>query len=207
MKLGIKIFILLYLVKFSTICWSQDFVDMDGLKINAVEGMEEYPPNEFITGISYLPFDPYYSYYGFNFAYSRYFNNKWGWQVFNYSFLFAVDKSLRSELAEEYSVTVKDIRKTSYLLSSNLRYNLSFGKSLFLKDYIRKSKTDLLFGLGTAASNFDSGFTVNVGLEFDFFLSKENSIKVTMLGMIPNDQQGLYFLHYSSVGVGLARRY
>jgi hypothetical protein len=127
-------FIQICIIFFSLNAHAQyEFQDLDGVKIKAIEEYPSIKTNEFTVGFTALPFDPYYYGYGLNLGYNRYFNKKWGWNVIDLIFVFGAEKPLTTGLVENRNVSPETIEKAEFLLMSNAKYVLSYGKSIFFR--------------------------------------------------------------------------
>ena len=184
-----------------------EYLDLEGNKVYAVEELVEPNKNDISLGLTFNPIDPYYSLLGLNLSYTRMINLTWGWNILDVNYLYAVDKNLKNELAEEYSVTTQEIRKTEYLFSSNLIYRISEGKSLFFQEYVKRSNNSILFGLGSAQTNLESYPTANFGFQSNFIISNSLSVKASFISQVPFTDSTLYFLNFSFISLGLSFGY
>ena len=158
---------------------------LDGVVVEAIELFPNFNKSEMAFGFNMMPFDAYYHGFGFSGSYTYAFNKTLSWEIFSGSYIFTVDKYLTSELAEKYSVNPKRIEKAQYVFSSNLRYVHSFGKNIFLEEYIHSYRSAFLFGLGNIATSINSRFAVHFGIHFDFFINKKYSWKIQLSDFVP----------------------
>ncbi len=151
---------------------------MDGVPIEAIEIYPNLDNQEYTFGITMFPFNPYYNGLGCSSSFSYYFSKTWAWEILSGSYIFSVDKNLVSELADKYSVSPKDIEKLRYVITSNFRYVHSFGKTIFLEQYIQSYKSTFLFGVGNVTTSFHSKIALHFGIHFDFYISEKYSWKI-----------------------------
>jgi hypothetical protein len=175
-----------------------------------IKAIEEYPSiktNEMTFGFTLLPFDPYYYGFALNFGYNRYFNKKWGWQVIDGLFIFGVEKPLTTGLVDEQGVDPLTIEKAKYLLSSNAKYVLSYGKSIFFDQFIRLSRTEAIFGIGGMTTSEQTLITLNLGVEVDFVMSEKFSWKLSVINYYPPGKDDVALFDYATIGIKSAWRF
>jgi hypothetical protein len=192
----------------------QDFEDLDGVVISA---MEEYPSvkkNELAVGFMYMPVDPYFHSMGLNTAYTRYLNKDWGWEVLNVSMVFGIEKSLLSALAEQGRKNgargyqpQNEIEQTSYILASNIKYTLSYGKSIFFDKYIRLTRTELVTGLSSISTTLNNYMAVNLGVQVDFVVSEHFSWKFEVINYFNFQKEDADLFDYGTFRLLLAWRF
>jgi hypothetical protein len=208
-----NIFKSLLLVIFSTTLFLQksfaqyEFQDLDGVKIKAIEEYPSIKTNEFTVGFTTLPFDPYYYGYALNLGYNRYFDKKWGWNVLDLLFIFGSEKPLTTGLVENEGVSPSTIEKAEFLLASNAKYVLSYGKSIFFDQYIRLTRTELIFGLGGMSTSEQTLITINTGFQLDFVMSEKFSWKVEFVNYYPPSKSDVAFLDYAAISLKSAWRF
>ncbi len=199
------------------------YEDLDGVFIKAVDNYPALKKNEFAIGAAFLPFDPYFYGIGITLAYTRYFNKRWGWEVLSGDFLFGIQTPLADEVLRVTAnagapVEPDDFEQTQFLVNSNLKYVLSYGKNIFLDKFIRLNRTELVFGLGTIgttgqiSSKGGSGETyiaVNLGFQLDFSISKTMSWKLEYMNHInlQRNNVGNNFLEFGEFKGMLAWRF
>ncbi len=184
-----------------------EFQDLDGVKIKAIEEYPSIKTNEFTVGFTALPFDPYYYGYGLNLGYNRYFNKKWGWNVMDLILVFGAEKPLTTGLVESYNVSARTIEKAEFLLVSNAKYVLSYGKSIFFDQFIRLTRTEFIFGLGGMSTSEQTHITLNTGIQLDFVMSEKFSWKVEFINYYPPSKDDVAFLDYAAIGLKSAWRF
>lgn len=166
---------------------------LDGIQINAVEKYPHLDKNEFTFGTGIFPFNAYVTGYSLEGTYTYYFGKRFAWEAISAAIVFPVKKDLTAELAENYSVNPKEIEQLERILSTNIKYVYSYGKSIFMEKHIRYYKSSFITGIGQATSNIGSDFTVNLGLDIDFVLSSTYSWKFQFMDyMSVTGKQSLY---------------
>lgn len=203
---SLKLIIVFILFSFNSFA-QYEFQDLDGVTIKAIEEYPSIKSNEFTVGFTALPFDPYYYGYALNLGYNRYFNKKWGWNVLDLMFIFGSEKPLTTGLVEDYSVSPSTIEKAEFLLVSNAKYVLSYGKSIFFDKYIRLTRTELIFGLGGMSTSEQTLVTVNTGIQLDFVMSEKFSWKVEFVNYYPPSKSDVSFLDYAALSLKSAWRF
>lgn len=191
----------------TTIHAQYEFQDLDGVPIKAIEEYPSIKTNEYTVGFTALPFDPYYYGYALNLGYNRYFNKKWGWNVVDLILVFGAEKPLTTGLVERHRVAPSTIEKAEFLLVSNAKYVLSYGKSIFFDKYIRLTRTELIFGMGGMSTSFQTHITLNMGLQLDFVMSEKFSWKVEFINYYPPSKDDVAFLDYAAIGLKSAWRF
>lgn len=202
---GLIYFLLLFIS--TNVLAQYQFEDLDGVKIKAIEEYPSIKSNEFTVGFTSLPFDPYYYGYGLNLGYNHYFNKKWGWNVLDVIFVFGAEKPTTTGLLEEYDVSPDVIEKAEFLLMSNAKYVLSYGKSIFFDKLIRLTRTELIFGLGGMSTSEQTLITLNTGIQLDFVMSEKFSWKVEFINYYPPGKNDVAFLDYAAIGLKSAWRF
>lgn len=196
------------LTLFSSSVFAQyEFQDLDGVIIKAIEEYPSIKTNEFTVGFTSLPFDPYYYGYALNLGYNRYFNKRWGWNVLDVMFIFGTEKPLTTGLVENEGVNPETIEKAEFLLVSNAKYVLSYGKSIFFDKYIRLTRTELVFGLGGMSTTEQTLITINTGIQLDFVMSEKFSWKVEAINYYPPGKDDVAFLDYTAISLKSAWRF
>lgn len=187
--------------------WAQnEFQDLDGVEIKAIEEYPSIKSNEMTVGFTALPFDPYYYGYALNLGYNRYFNKHWGWQVLDGMFIFGAEKPLTTGLVDQ-GIAPEVIEKAKFLLSSNVKYVLSYGKSIFFDKYIRLTRTELIMGTGGLITSEKTYVTVNLGIELDFVMSEKFSWKFDFINYFPPGKSDVAFFDYATIGLKSAWRF
>jgi hypothetical protein len=185
------------------------FQDLDGIEIKAVEEYPSIKSNEFTAGVSSLPFDPYYYGFALNGGYTRYFNKDWGWQIVDLMMIFGTEKPLTTGLVEDPDVQADPdvIEKAKFLASTNLKYVISYGKSIFFDRYIRLTRTEIIAGIGALNTSEQTYLTVNLGLQLDFVMSEHFSWKFEMVNYYPTGKADVAILDYTALTLKSAWRF
>jgi len=183
------------------------FQDLDGVEIRAIEEYPSIKTSEFTVGFTSLPFDPYFYGYALNLGFNRYFNKRWGWQVIDAMIIFGVEKPLTTGLVDDRGQDPETIEKSKFLLTSNAKYVLSYGKSIFFDKYIRLTRTEFIFGVGGMTTNLQTLVTVNLGLEMDFVMSENFSWKLDFINYYPPSKKDVAFLDYAAISLKSAWRF
>lgn len=151
---------------------------LDGVTIEAVETYLNPKQDELGIGLGYLTSNPYYMGFAFNAGYTRYFNKSFAWEIINASYFFTVDRSLTNELADSFGVEPQSIERAQFLVSSNIALVHTYGKMVFLNEYIRYFRSTVLLGFGLFNTSVTSKFATNVGLRLDAFISNSFSWRI-----------------------------
>lgn len=148
---------------------------IDGVYVEAVQNYSN-PVNHHI-GFQFgvWPIQPYYNSFSLNFDYTYYFNKSWAWQIIDAAYLYSIDTGLTAELAEKYSLNPKTIQKVTYLLTSNLKWTLGYGKLIVFENHIRYFRSSLITGPALVASNTDTTIGICLGWGFDTFIDEHLS--------------------------------
>jgi hypothetical protein len=186
--------------------YSQEYEDLDGIYIKALDEYPSVKKNETTLGVNLLPADPYFYGVGLSGSYTRYLSKKWGWEVLSANFVFQIEKSLTNALADK-GVQADSLESTSYILASNMRYVLSYGKNIFLDKYIRMNRTELLMGVGTIGTNVNNYISINLGVQFDFAINEEYSWKVELMNYTTFQRDRGEIFDFASIKAMLAWRF
>ena len=197
----------LFLIVATNVHAQYEFEDLDGVKIKAIEEYPSIKTNEYTVGFTALPFDPYYYGYGLNLGFNRYFNKKWGWNVVDLIITSGAEKPLTTGLAEKTALAPVAIEKVEFLLASNAKYVLSYGKSIFFDKYIRLTRTEFIFGLGGMSTSEQTLITLNLGIQLDFVMSEKFSWKVEFINYYPPGKNDVAALDYAAIGLKSAWRF
>ncbi|MCB9091736.1 MAG: hypothetical protein H6620_04200 [Halobacteriovoraceae bacterium] len=204
-----KFFYLWFFLIFSSGIALADVVyeDLDGIYIQAIDEYPSLKKNEFTMGLDYFPFEPYHHGVGVSAGYTRYLNKRWGWEIINGNFVFMIDKGLINELAEDFGEEPVTIEQTEFVASTNLKYVLNYGKNIFFDKYIRLTRSELVFGLGTIGTNLNNYVALTLGIQFDFVISESFSWKIEFMDYITFQRDRGTFLDYGAFKALLAWRY
>jgi outer membrane beta-barrel protein len=157
---------------------------LDGVLIDAVETYINPKSSQLTFDLGFWPFNAYYTGFSLNVGYTKYFNKTIAWEVLNGSYLYSVDKNLTSQLAETYGVNPEQIERLNFALSSSLIYVHSYGKFIFLKEYIRYFRSGFLGGLGLLATNKKSDVAIGLGWRFEVYVNDSVSWKLELRDLI-----------------------
>jgi outer membrane beta-barrel protein len=122
-------------------------------------------------GIQDCPFNAYYHGFGINSGYTYHFNNTHAWELINATYFFTFDKSLTTQLAQNFNVNPDRINRIEYQVMTNGVFDLTKGKFVLLKDYIRYFSSSLVYGLGAIKTKSDTSFAANFGFKFAVLMS------------------------------------
>jgi len=147
---------------------------LDGVVIEGVETYRNTRNNTFDFGLGLWPLSPYYNSFSVDVGYTHFVSKTYAWEVLRASYIYSVDKGLTSELADSYKVQPASIERLNYVLSTNLRYVLAYGKFIFFKEHIRYFRSNLVAGptLAITSSRSTVGGDLGINLEVyanDFF--------------------------------------
>jgi len=229
MKLFLKILTLCIFIPSLNCFADTKYEDLDGIFIKAVDNYPALKKNEFAIGATVLPFDPYFYGFGVTLAYTRYFNKKFGWEVLSGDFIFNIQTPLIKEVVKRTAsagnpVQPTDVEQTQFIVNSNLKYVLSYGKNIFLDKHIRLNRTEILGGIGIAGTSGRLGTTggsgatyilINLGFQLDFSISKTMSWKVEYMNHFNTNlgkddltkREGNNFLEFGEFKAMLAWRF
>ncbi len=157
---------------------------LDGVQVHAVETYLNPKNHELGFGLGLYPSDSYYTGFGVNVGYTYYINKNLAVEVPNLTYLFAVDSDLTSQLATTYGVTPEQIERTSLIMTANLILIHTYGKLVFLENYIRYFRSGLIMGLGLITTNIQSRFAVNLGIRFDAYISDSFSWRIELRNQV-----------------------
>lgn len=161
--------------------FNYDLEPIDGVTISALQRYPNPLANDVSFGITLYPFNAYYNAFALSMAYTRHLSQSWAWSIVDASLFFTTDKDLTTNLAEDFGVEPQVIERLDYLVSSNFHYIHSYGKLIFLKEYIRYYRSSLVFGAGMASTNQDTYVTANLGMNMEFYVNEVFSGKFEML--------------------------
>jgi hypothetical protein len=150
---------------------------VDGTYIEAVQTYMIPRQSQIGLDFGLWPIQPYYNGFSLDAYYTYFFNKDWGWEVFNFSYLYTVDTGLTTELASNWGVSPQAIERLNYVLSSNLIWNVAYGKFAFFENNIRYFRSGFLLGPAMTATNFQSIAGFCYGWSFESFVSEKTSWK------------------------------
>jgi len=185
----------------------QKYEDLDGIFIKAVDQYPALKKNEFSIGFNFLPFNPYRFGAGLTLGFSRYFNKKWGWEVLNADYVMPIDKGLVAALAGASQQPDGALEETNYIISSNLKYVLSYGKNIFFDKYIKLNRSEFKVGVGTIGTSQTNYISANIGFELDFSISEKMSWKIEFIDYITFQRGTGTFMDFGAFKAKLAWRF
>lgn len=142
---------------------------LDAIEVEAVETAHALRSHEVSVAAGILPMDPYYVGFSFGGGYTYYLNDTIGWEVVNASYTFSVQKDLTTKLAEQ-GIRPETVERLQSLVASSFVFVPYYGKSVFLKEYLQRTRTSVFIGPGFASTNLGSGVSAQVGLRMDTFV-------------------------------------
>jgi hypothetical protein len=142
---------------------------LDGVMIEAVEVYASPKSSSLDIGVGVYPFNSYYTDLSLNFGYTYRFNQNWGWDVLGLSYFVSFQKDLTSQLADKYAVKPESIEKLQYIFATNAVFTHTYGKFLFMEDYIRYFRSSIFAGPAMVNTNELSAVAVNFGARFELF--------------------------------------
>jgi hypothetical protein len=154
---------------------------LDGVVVEAIDTYPNPRKNEFNFGMGIFPFSAYYNGFALNASYTHYYNQRYAWDVLNMTYCFPVDKSLSAELAEKYRVEPKLIERLSYVFSSNLKFIHSYGKLIYMDQYLKYYRSSLIAGAGILGTTVQSYITANAGITIDFLITEKYAWKFEVI--------------------------
>jgi outer membrane beta-barrel protein len=142
---------------------------LDGVLVEAVEDYINPKTSSFFLGVGIYPFDAYYNDISINAGYNYRINQTWSWDIINAGYFIPFERNLTSQLADKYSVNPVSIEKLQYIITSDVVFTHTYGKFLFLEDYIRYFRASVFFGGGLVNTTQQSEAAGNFGARFEFF--------------------------------------
>lgn len=157
---------------------------LDGVLVEAVETYMNPKNNETMVGLGVYPLNPYFLGFGVHAAYSRYYDRKWAWEIFNASYVFGVERDLTAELADKYQVNPERIEKLQLTATSNIQYVHSYGKFVLSEKYINYFRSSVLGGLGFVSTNVEGRLALSFGVRFEVQTSDKYSWKLDIRDLL-----------------------
>lgn len=142
---------------------------LDGVLVEAVEDYINPKTSSFFIGVGIYPFDAYYNDISVNAGYNYRINQTWSWDIINASYFIPFDRDLESQLADKFGVAPTSIEKLQYIVASNVVFTHTYGKFLFLEDYIRYFRASVFLGAGLVNTTQQSEAAGNFGARFELF--------------------------------------
>ncbi len=148
---------------------------LDGSKVSAIEYSLPSDQHAFNFGTELFPFNPYYNGIGAFVSYQYHINKNLSWEMIRTTYIFSVQTDLTSQLAEKYEVAPEKIERLFWMIKSNLKYYLVYGKSLLSDEYLNHFRVAFTAGTGVAFTKdssflFNAKFLVNFGLSFEVYI-------------------------------------
>lgn len=151
---------------------------LDGVNMEALETYRNPAHNELDFGLGIWPVNPYFNSFSIDVGYTHLYGRTWSWEVVRASYMYNVDKGLTSTLADDYNVQPTSIERPNFILSSDIKYVLAYGKFIFFQQYIRYFRSEILGGPSFAITNQRSSIGFNVGWGFEVYVNDLFSWKV-----------------------------
>ncbi len=145
---------------------------LDGVTIEALETYPNPRTSSVDFGLGIWPLSPYYNSFSVDVAYNHLFNKSYTWEVLRGSYLYSIDKGLTSELADNYKVQPKSIERLNFMISTNLKCVLAYGKFIFFKEYIRYFRAHAVAGPALAITSDRSQIGADIGLGVETFVNE-----------------------------------
>lgn len=148
---------------------------LDGSKVSAIEYSLPADQHAFNFGTELYPFNPYYNGIGAFLSYQYYLDKNLSWEVIRCTYIFSVQTDLTSQLAEKYEVAPEKIDRLFWMIKSNLKYYLVYGKSLLSDEFINHFRVAFIGGAGVAFTKdssflFNADFVLNLGISFEVYI-------------------------------------
>jgi hypothetical protein len=142
---------------------------IDGVAIRALENSlyKDEQSLNFMGGL--YPFDPYYQGFFFQMDYLVPISLNSAWRILKIAYVYTVDTSLRTTLADSYSLTPVVIDRVRMLVSTEFVYYFMHGKYLMFNHWLKYFKFGFVLGGGLFQTTLLSGFSVNSGFRFEAF--------------------------------------
>jgi hypothetical protein len=161
--------------------------NLDGVLIESVEPYPVQSKNEILLGVGLYPFNAYFNSFSFDLAFSHWLSRNFTWEIASLNYLYSVDRGLAEELADKYNVNPEAIERPSYIVSSNMIFNILYGKFVGIDQNIRYFKSGLILGVGAAvtteknipAGNFGFRIDCNVSDSFSWKLEVRDTLAFT----------------------------
>jgi outer membrane beta-barrel protein len=149
---------------------SEDVGELSQPKIIALQKRPNKLTNEFSGHLGYLPQDHFNTYVNFGGAYTTYFNDYIGWEVFNANIAQASSTGLESFLLEKFQSLPDASDVIKYWVTSNIVYTPLFMKHLFRDQRILWGDLSFIAGGGiTRLQTNGNANTINIGFMMRFF--------------------------------------
>jgi outer membrane beta-barrel protein len=137
---------------------------LDGVTIEALETYQNPKAHQVDFGLGVWPLNPYFNGFSVDVGYNRVFSRTYSWEVLRASYIYTVDKGLTAELANSYGLDPKaTIQRPDFVLSSDLKYEIAYGKFIFSNKYIRYFRSQLIAGPAFAHTNKGMVFGGDLG--------------------------------------------
>jgi hypothetical protein len=148
---------------------------LDGAEVSSLETSLPADRNAISLGTDLFPFNPYYNGIGVFLGYQYYITKNSSWEVIRFTYVYSIQTDLTNQLAEKYGVAPKEIERLFFVLKSNYKYYLSYGKSLLFDEYINIFRLGFIVGPGLAFTKkgdlFNTKFLANLGLSLEIYIS------------------------------------
>lgn len=151
---------------------------LDGVTIEALEVYRNPRNNSIDFGLGIWPLSPYYNSFSVDASYNYLFNKKYTWEVLRASYIYSIDKGLTSEIADRYQLEPKVIERLNFMISTNLKYNLAYGKFIFFNEHIRYFRAQIIVGPALAITNSRSQIGADLGAAMEVYVNDYFSWKL-----------------------------
>ena len=149
--------------------------ELDGAKVSSLEISLPSNSNAINMATDFYPFNPYYNGIGASLGYQYYITKNSSWEVIKLTYIYSIQTDLTNQLAEKYGVAPKEIERLFFVLKSNYKYSLSYGKSLLFDEYINLFRLGLIVGPGLAFTKkgdvANTKFLANIGISIEVYIS------------------------------------
>jgi outer membrane beta-barrel protein len=151
---------------------------LDGVSIEALETYQNPKGHQLDFGLGVWPLNPYFNGYSVDVGYNHIFNRTYSWEILRASYIYTVDKGLVAELANTYGQDPKNtIERPDFIVSSDFKYEIAYGKFIFANKYIRYFRSQLIAGPAFAHTNKGQVFGGDLGWGFEAHVNDNFSWK------------------------------
>lgn len=171
----------------------------------AVQNKAHYLINEFTLQTAFYPLDAFSKGVSFGGAYTYHFTDEISVEFANLQYLFGVDTGLKQNLLDQFNVKPQELPELKMTLTSNINYNLLYGKNALFNRYVLYS--DLLVTAGGGLAMYDPGGMsdlrplIGVGLGLRFYLQQSLAVRFDVRNYIAVKADGIDNNPYIALGV------
>jgi hypothetical protein len=144
---------------------------LDGVLMNAIETYPNARNSSLGIGVGVYPFNPYYTGFMINGNFSYRLSRTVNWEIFNVSYALSYHTALTTELAQNYNVNPKSINYLTFIVNTDIVFDIATGKFVALKEYLRYFTFSALLGGGFADSDFQKDFGPVFGFRTEVYAS------------------------------------